>query len=207
VPLLPLVTLASIILLPVIPAFFLFKVLPSTADVSGPLQGLTIKLSGAFAGYFAVVVMVFATHSVWNPAATYQAWEVYGQLKDAQDGSPISQLGAGDVISVPPTYEASDGGSFKLTIVTMPSPGGGIEYPDLVIGHQDYAPTRISLDPSSLKSAEDKLQVAINVNGRQIRLNNIALQKLAPQVRSIPAAYTGTGTPPVPVPVSEESHQ
>jgi hypothetical protein len=66
-------TLTIIILLPVIPAFLLFKALPSSdADLSGPLKGFTIKLKGAFAGYFATVLLILATHSVWNPPPAYQ---------------------------------------------------------------------------------------------------------------------------------------
>lgn len=49
--------LAAILLLPLIPAYVLYKFLPaSETDVSGPYQGLSIKLKGAFAGYFLLVL-------------------------------------------------------------------------------------------------------------------------------------------------------
>ena len=47
------------IIIPVIPAFYLFKLLPSTGSVSGLLKGLQIKLGGAFAGYFALLLLSF----------------------------------------------------------------------------------------------------------------------------------------------------
>ncbi|MDB5207839.1 MAG: hypothetical protein JWR72_2914 [Flavisolibacter sp.] len=51
-------TLAAILFLPVIPAYILYKFLPaSDTDVSGPYQGLSIKLKGAFAGYFLLVIV------------------------------------------------------------------------------------------------------------------------------------------------------
>ena len=50
--------LAAILLTPVIPAFIIYKFLPaSDTDVSGPYQGLSLKLKGAFAGYFLLVIV------------------------------------------------------------------------------------------------------------------------------------------------------
>ena len=50
--------LAAILLIPVIPAFIIYKFLPaSDTDVSGPYQGLSLKLKGAFAGYFLLVIV------------------------------------------------------------------------------------------------------------------------------------------------------
>lgn len=46
-----------VLLLPLIPAFVLFRFLPSAANVEGPFKGLTIKLGGAFAGYFVTVLL------------------------------------------------------------------------------------------------------------------------------------------------------
>jgi hypothetical protein len=48
-----------IFLLPLIPAFLLYKFLPSKSTASGPFKGLNIKLSGAFAGYF--ILLLFAS--------------------------------------------------------------------------------------------------------------------------------------------------
>src|SRR4028118_480786 len=53
--------LAAILLVPIIPAYILYKFLPqSDTDVSGPYQGLSIKLKGAFAGYFLLVIVGLA---------------------------------------------------------------------------------------------------------------------------------------------------
>ena len=48
--------LAAVLLLPLIPAFLLYKFLPSKTSVSGPFKGLNLKLTGAFGGYFLLVV-------------------------------------------------------------------------------------------------------------------------------------------------------
>lgn len=50
--------LAAILILPIIPAYILYKFLPaSDTDVSGPYKGLNVKLKGAFAGYFLLVIV------------------------------------------------------------------------------------------------------------------------------------------------------
>lgn len=54
------VYIAVTLLLPIVPAYLLYKVLPSKARVSGPFKGLNIQLSGAFGGYFLLVVVVIA---------------------------------------------------------------------------------------------------------------------------------------------------
>ena len=41
-------------LLPLVPAYLLFRALPSQAEISGPFKGMTVKLGGAFAAYFLV---------------------------------------------------------------------------------------------------------------------------------------------------------
>jgi hypothetical protein len=57
--------LAAILLLPIIPAYILYKFLPaSETDVSGPYQGLSLKLKGAFAGYFLLVLIAVALQYV-----------------------------------------------------------------------------------------------------------------------------------------------
>lgn len=60
--------LAAILLTPLIPAFLIYKYLPaSDTDVSGPYQGLSLKLKGAFAGYFLlVIVAVVLQYAVMN---------------------------------------------------------------------------------------------------------------------------------------------
>ena len=48
--------LTAVLLLPLIPAFLLYKFLPSKTNVSGPFKGLNLKLTGAFGGYFLLVL-------------------------------------------------------------------------------------------------------------------------------------------------------
>ena len=54
-------TKAVVTLLPIVPAYVLFKTLRSNARVTGPFAGLKIQLGGAFGAYF-IVFLVFFHH-------------------------------------------------------------------------------------------------------------------------------------------------
>jgi hypothetical protein len=51
------IILTTLLLLPLIPAFILYKFLPSKTAVKGPFKGLNINLTGAFGGYFLLVLI------------------------------------------------------------------------------------------------------------------------------------------------------
>jgi hypothetical protein len=194
----PLMILATVILLPILPAYLLFKALPSTAIVSGPLQGLNINLGGAFAGYFAVVLLVVASHNILFPAPTppYQVWEVTGQVTDEKTGNPIEPLSATDVVLVPPPLEPNVAGTFKLKFYSWLGPSGEIEFPRLAVGHAKYDSYNIDLNPGASNG------LVVTRNGHTIGINKIPLrltsQEYQPsnaQLRQVPYG-TEISTPP-----------
>jgi hypothetical protein len=74
-----LIVLSAIVLLPLIPAFILFKTIKSSsAQVDGPLGGLKVSLGGAFGGYVALTVFI-ATYFAHMPHVT--TWHVKGELQ------------------------------------------------------------------------------------------------------------------------------
>ena len=84
--------LAAILLLPVIPAYILYKFLPaSDTDVSGPYKGMNVKLKGAFAGYFLLVIVGLALQYV---IMNSQEQRLIEQLKAqvAENDSTIARL-------------------------------------------------------------------------------------------------------------------
>ncbi len=144
---LPFATLCFVVLLPIIPALILFKALPtSRGSVDGKLQGLEIKLSGAFAGYFAVVLLVIANSKALLPPVPqgYQVWKVTGQVVD-ETGQPIDPLGT-DSISIvdPKPFDATPPGTFSVMYYSSPGANG---YPKLSISPPGYESVCISLDP------------------------------------------------------------
>ena len=72
-------------LLPIIPAVIIYKLFPkTTADVSGPLGGLTIKTGGAFAAYVVTVVLGATLVSKIDDriaAMSTPVWEVNARIE------------------------------------------------------------------------------------------------------------------------------
>lgn len=76
---------ALYVLLPIIPAVIIYKLFPkTTADVSGPLGGLTVKAGGAFAAYIVTVVLGSTLVSRIDDriaAMSTPVWEVNAKLE------------------------------------------------------------------------------------------------------------------------------
>ena len=61
------------LLLPIIPAVVIYKLLPASTHVSGPFKGLQIKLGGAAAFYFLLLLTVY----FWpRPSPAYKSLDV-----------------------------------------------------------------------------------------------------------------------------------
>jgi len=175
--------LASILLLPMLPAYILFKTLPSSsATVSGPLQGLQLKLGGAFGGYFAVALLAVYAHSIWSPAPAYQVWTVSGNLVD-DHGTPIELTDPNYVSLTPATLQIAPGGFFQATFFTSPSPGGSEAFPLLSFKLPNFEAKPIPLDPSSPGAA------AATVRNQNVFLGKVPLTPLqAPAYEPPPGA-------------------
>jgi hypothetical protein len=177
--------LCFVILLPIVPAFILFKILPSTGSVKGTLQGMEIKLGGAFSGYFAVVVLVLANHAYLMPMPLappppYQVWYVTGQVTD-ESGQPIDPLDITKIYVSPPSIDMEQApGTFALKSYSFPGPDGKYIYPTLSIGPNPdtYLPVEdISLDPSKPQPAG--VPWTVTFDGQQINVA-VKLSKLNP---------------------------
>src|SRR5262249_22383818 len=79
-------TKAVVTLLPLVPAYVLFKTLRSRARVTGPLAGLKVQLSGAFAAYFIVFIILFRGLSSEVSSFQYHEWKVAGRVEFDTDG-------------------------------------------------------------------------------------------------------------------------
>ena len=190
--LIPIITLSFIILLPVLPAYLLFRALPSTGKVEGKFQGMEIKLGGSFAGYFALVFLVLHSKDLWNPPApkpSAYVWHLSGQVTDS-NGNPIEQLEAKDFALDPPNFSTLPGGTFDLTISTEPRDGGGTKYPRLVISHRSFAPISIPLDATLDSKTASDLGIKRDDEHREITIQHIPLQN---------PPYAPTGPAPEPV--------
>ena len=192
------VTLCFIVLLPIVPAYLLFRLLASHAAVSGKLQSLKIKLGGAFAGYFAVVALLIYTYPTWHPQSPYQLWKVKARVVDDK-GAGIQPLDLGDVSLTPPYFQPNVDGSFTLTVSSAPGVGSSPDYPTLNINHKDFGPVAISLDP---KSAKTRQGVSVDDKSHEITISEIQLRKL-PDYSSV----AGQVAQAIPAPAPQEGHQ
>lgn len=173
--------LATLILLPIVPAFVLFAALPGDAAVSGPLKGFKINLSGAFAGYFSVLLLCISCYKIWEPQtrSAVHKWTILGRVVDAA-GNPIQPLDVTNVTLSPPILQPANDGNFMLTFTELPTDDGqSLIYPKLVITSNGYKARTIELDPSAWEGITDAVR-AQRVKTHVINLSNLELEQLPP---------------------------
>jgi len=131
-----------VVLLPLIPAYLLYRVLPSQAEVEGPWQGLKIKLTGAFASYFLLVVTLLVT--VGSPP-TYDVWTIQGQMRFSDQPAATFDEGMVRFTVKPPGLTVQPNGRFRFTVFRVPDPSGEPRLPLVIIEHPGYLPYGIDL--------------------------------------------------------------
>jgi hypothetical protein len=142
--------LLMLVLVPLVPAFVLFKVLKSHGEVGGPLYGFNIQLGGAFAGYFALFLLVlFAFRPYLIPPPTRLVWKLEGQVVDDHK-RPVAITSDNFALLPTPTPPISTNaadGRFIVSFIADPEDGGGVIYPTIVVSYRDYLPKEVTLDP------------------------------------------------------------
>lgn len=122
--------LALAVVLPMVPAYGLFKFLPSTGDVSGPLKGLNVKFGGAFGGYLVVFLALLAV----RPADFnhYHLWTVTGRIEFVhKDNEPPPNVRDVVVRIRPPHLDVLNQGKFNFEIPVFEDAQGSLVFPDL----------------------------------------------------------------------------
>jgi hypothetical protein len=147
--------LAIIVLLPIIPAFILFKYLPSTGNVEGPLKGLTIKFAGSFAGYFAVFILLYLKIPLLpSPREEYTVWTVNGK------------------INTPKNFEGTLNQSLRAVVIPSDQKCSGNKFSvKLIVKEEDYHNfiERIRINDMSDKLSPSDL---IDINDSANNINN-----------------------------------
>lgn len=141
-----LLVLAAVVILPLLPAFLLFKFLPSQGDASGPLQGLTIKFGGSFAGYLVVFLSLLYVRPV--DALHYHTWTVSGTLA-FQHPEAEADPNVNDVFVriIPPRLTLLNQGAFHWEIPVIETSDGRLQFPDLQLDLREYRGMTIPLGP------------------------------------------------------------
>lgn len=86
--------LAAIVLIPLLPALLIYRLLPNRTKVTGPFKGLQINLTGAFGGYFILVLLSFGAVKALMPDTSkfpkYEVYTLFGSID--MDGVESSAL-------------------------------------------------------------------------------------------------------------------
>lgn len=168
--------LSALVLLPLVPAVVLFTKLPSTGEVSGPLKGLNVKFSGAFAAYlilFGCLLQIRPTdfdHS--------HVWQVEGRIAFRRPASE-SKPNTNDIrVRVTPpdlvVHGNGSGGSFRFD-VPIPERRGAPDFPRLSLDLTGYEPLSVSLAPNQPGDGTD-IVAEYDTAKRQISLGTITLR-------------------------------
>lgn len=133
-------------LLPIIPAYVLFKALPSEAIVSGPFKGLNTNLRGAFAGYFLLVVIAMPVMNglIKNKYENYEVWNVRGKVIDGETKKPID-ITKNPRINVQPSSKVLGAGDFVLQVIGERRGENLIEFPIMEIEADGYMPQSLGI--------------------------------------------------------------
>ena len=176
--------IAVVVLVPLIPAFLLYKFLPAgRTEVGGPFKGLDIKLSGAFAGYFLVVLIVTSllvflikTKPVAPcpacpkpPATQYEVYTVTGKVD--LEGQPNSQKIDYNQLTFslqPSERTLNPDGSFSFEIPVKPGQNGKPEFPYLNVGHLDSRYNKATIPLNEKVSSRNGFTVDNNEEARTI---------------------------------------
>jgi hypothetical protein len=172
-----------VLLLPLIPAYVLFRFLPSSANVEGPFKGLTIKLGGAFAAYFVTVLLSWQVATKFVERYWSENWVVVGHL--AFDGSttnhpsPMQAL----ILVKPPAADIEDSGSLTMQVPIPLVHEGATDIQRLVVAVDGYETVNVPLDPDNKHlgayGAQD-YQVTFDERNHQILIGKPIVLSKAP---------------------------
>jgi hypothetical protein len=181
--------LLIIILVPVVPSYLLFRLLPEKAVVTGPFKGLRIDLSGAFAGYFLIFLVLIGVRGSFQ-STTYQEWVVTGQIVLPDDPASIYIDPRYVTLSVPSMRSDWDG-NFTMDFVTTSD--GQFDFPHLYINYPGYQAETFWLGPKDRNVRNERLPVLFDSAHSRIDLGAIQLIKAAS-----PETPAGSTTKPNP---------
>jgi hypothetical protein len=124
-------------ILPVIPAFILFRFLPSKAIASGPFHGLRVDLGGAFGGYFLLFITLIPLmfRLIKAKENIGEIWTVTGMVVDTTNNK-IRQSSNPELALYPSTEVRN--GEFRVELVATRQDNGEMQFPRITIKADKY---------------------------------------------------------------------
>jgi len=125
--------LCGVFLVPLIPAYIVYKLLPpSKTKVGGPFKGLKINLTGAFGGYFLLVLIALSLvfFFITPPKPQLEVWTLTGIIQTKSMDPNIADVSddfAGTEINTKPeTFLVDSEGQFNIKVAVIPDDIKGI---------------------------------------------------------------------------------
>ena len=146
-----------IVLVPIIPAYILFKMLGSQAQATGKeFFGFNVQLGGAFAGYFVLMLLLVHVFNGWlKPPSAQTIYHLRGQIvNDKNQGVALSSDNFTLMPAPQPMFSTNKNGEFDLSFIV--DPNHSESYPSIEVSYGDFLPTDLLLDP---RQASPKLKL------------------------------------------------
>jgi hypothetical protein len=172
------VVLLVIILVPIIPSYLLFKLLPASAAVNGPFKGLRIDLSGGFAGYFLIFLVLVGIRATFE-TTSYQKWAVSGQIVLPDDPARL-YVDRRYVTLSDPSLRSDPDGNFAMSFLTTSDKQ--FDYPHMYINYPGYQPKAFWLGPKHQNDRNESLPITFDATHGLIDLGTIQLEKVSTPV-------------------------
>ena len=163
---------AAAIFIPLLPAVILYWLLPSKTNLSGNsklvsfFNNLGFQLTGAFAGYFLLVLVAFYYINAWANSATFKIYTVEGRL-----GLSSAKLKEYELYSSPVNYDLNPDGSFSFSFYMKNELGNMQELPHLVIGNTEkYQLETIDLRNGSAAASGHSYRITRDAANNRIKI-------------------------------------
>jgi hypothetical protein len=188
--------LIIIVIVPMIPAFILYKFLPSETSADGPFRGLNIQLTGAFAGYFIVLVFMggFFFTIPSKGGEEHESWIIEGKITLEQGQFKKDSI---TLAIKPPDERITTDGRFTLRGVIFPK-SEYREKPSLVIHKSGYDIKSLFLEEDSMQRPNSEgygITFSKKENKTIIKIGRPIILKKTPQKGPYSAEKGTTATP------------
>ncbi|HEX5654578.1 MAG TPA: hypothetical protein VFX58_15985 [Chitinophagaceae bacterium] len=172
-------------ILPLIPAFLLFKFLPSVGNLEGPFKGMQLKFGGAFAGYLVLFVVSKGVTESWMKKAdtTEEVWTIKGDIVSRDDRFDVRE--DKPQFQIDPQGQRFQMRCFDVKVVATADAKGYLSFPLLTLSAYNYkqCPLPVLDFDKTKKNIDTAHYTIVDYRSRIIKLKNKL--ELVPQGRPV----------------------
>lgn len=177
------VIVSVLVLLPLVPSFILFRLLPSTAVVSGPFQGLKINLGGAVGAYFLILVAMLTIPRDWVDDSSYEEYTLRGEVVlDAIAGDLADRRRI--ILAFDPRKETISnpisGNTFRWTMKTLRRADGHEpqwSFDAIIVQYPDYGTEIINLEDGAIDAGTKRISFP-SVRLKKLEINDASNERV-----------------------------